>query len=63
VPIEVQEAMPGYFWEAEIIEALLGRVAAGERNALVTEADLRADRLWRRFGAGGDGNDDLVVET
>jgi hypothetical protein len=55
--------MPGYFWEAEIIEALLGRVAAGERNALVTEADLRADRLWRRFGAGGDGNDDLVVET
>ena len=48
--IEVQEAMPGYFWEAQIAEALLWRVAAGERDAVFTEADLRADRLWKRFG-------------
>ena len=50
VLIEVQAAAPGYFWDAEIVEALLWRVAAGERSALVTEGDLRADRLWRRFG-------------
>lgn len=43
VLIEVQAAMPGYFWEAEIVEALLRRVAAGERDALLREADLRAD--------------------
>jgi hypothetical protein len=48
VLIEVQEAMPGYFWEAELAEALLWRVAAGVRSATVTEADLRADRLSRQ---------------
>ena len=35
--LEYQVAQPGYFWELPVVEELLGRIAAGEREITLRE--------------------------
>jgi len=37
VLLEYQVAQPGYFWEVPVVEALLDRIAAGERELIINE--------------------------